>query len=115
MCLTCASRLKKARKDIKCYKVAFEIDPNVFESPYLGSKEVNFWKGDGMNVIECIIPKGTKYFRGRFQNKLKCFASEKLIFTRNIFRNNEIRFGSFLLCKVSRNLVKEKPTHYEKK
>jgi len=133
MCLTNASKVKIARKDIKCYKVALETEPNVFQGPYYGSKyivdnsvqtvphfetkadyfivyygfhsfrtkksalkEISYWnnrftsRGDDdiATVIECIIPKGTQYFRGIFApdiDALKCFASEKLIFTTNIF------------------------------
>jgi len=52
-------------------------------------KEMLYWElyriYHKMVVIECIIPKSTRYYKGRFEpDTLKCFASEKLRFTNNI-------------------------------
>lgn len=118
MCLENLSEVKKAEKDICCYKV-IEDHRNLTKSQYQGKlitiyrcfeieigktytsrfsynsdgdvekglhsycsyeqavDYANKWGWDATRIVKCVIPKGSKYYRGKF-NSRSSYASTRL-------------------------------------
>ena len=64
------------------YRGAYMISKGFHSFKYLDDliKELDFWQSYDIKIFKCIIPKGTKYYEGKFNNSPSyCSESIKLI------------------------------------
>ena len=62
------------------YRGAYMISKGFHSFKYLDDliKELDFWQSYDIKIFKCIIPKGTKYYEGKFNNS-PSYCSESII------------------------------------
>ena len=62
------------------YRAAYMISKGFHSFKYLDDliKELDFWLSFDIEIFRCIIPKGTKYYEGKFNNS-PSYCSESII------------------------------------
>ena len=62
------------------YRAAYMVSRGFHSFKYINDliKELDFWLYSDIKIFKCIIPKGTKYYEGKFNNS-PSYCSESII------------------------------------
>ena len=62
------------------YRAAYMVSRGFHSLKYVGDliKELDFWLYSDIKIFKCIIPKGTKYYEGKFSD-FPSYCSESII------------------------------------